>query len=88
MQAHLLLVVKKVTALLEYQDVLPFQDMFSFLKSIVPDMEVRSQLACPRAKQKHKKRSYKLYMRSHMCLYVHIVSCTQDVYLYKSVKIP
>ncbi len=75
MQAHLLLVIKKVTALLEYQDVLPFQDTFSFLKSIVPDMEVRGQLACPRAKQKHKERSYNLYIPSHMCLYV----CTHCV---------
>jgi hypothetical protein len=54
------------------------------LGSNVPDMEVRGQLACPRVKRKHKKRS----CESFMCPCVHIVSCTHDVYLYKSFKTP
>jgi hypothetical protein len=33
-QAHLVSVVKKFTALLEYQGILPFQDALSFLKHI------------------------------------------------------
>jgi hypothetical protein len=45
-------------------------------------MEVRGQLACQRVKWKHKKRNCKPYM----CLYVHVVSRTHDVYLCKSVK--
>jgi hypothetical protein len=47
-------------------------------------MEVQGQLACPRVKWKHVGRSFK----SYMCLYVHVVLCTHDVYLYKSVKSP
>jgi hypothetical protein len=54
------------------------------LGSNVPDMEVRGQLACPRVKRKHKKRS----CESFMCPCVHIVSCTHDVYLYNSFKTP
>jgi hypothetical protein len=49
---------------------------------LVPDMEVWGQLACPRIKKKHKKESCEPYM----CLYVHIISRTHDVYLYESVK--
>jgi hypothetical protein len=48
----------------------------------VPDMKVRGQLACPRIKQKHRKKSCELYI----CLFVHTISRSHDVYLYKSVK--
>ncbi len=57
-----------------------------FLMGTVADMEVRGQLACPRVKLKHKKRSWKSY--EYMCLYVHVVASTHDVYMYKSVKTP
>ncbi len=47
-------------------------------------MEVWCQLACPRIKMKHKKKSCEPYM----CLYLHIISRTYEVYLYESVKTP
>ncbi len=53
--------------------------------SIVPNLKVRGQLAYPGIEKKNKNKSCKLCVYIYMSI-VYVLSCTHNLYLYKSVK--